>query len=404
MNITELRNEFPQLQTKVNNKPLVYFDNGATTLKPKAVIDTLNKYYSTEVANVHRGVHTLSEVGTKRFEETRVAVQKFLNAKHDHEIIYTKGTTDSINLLANSFAKRFINEGDEILVSTMEHHSNIVPWQIIAKERKAIVREIPITDNGEIDLDVLNKMLTDKVKIVSICHVSNTLGTVNPVKKIVELCHAKNIKVSIDAAQSASHLKIDVQDLNCDFLSMSAHKMYGPNGVGILYGKEELLNEMPPYQGGGAMISEVDFAGTSFNILPFKFEAGTPVIAEIIAFKDAIEFLNNIGLDQIAKKEHELLIYAEDKLSKIEGLKIIGRAKDKASVISFIIDGIHPHDLGTLLNQQGIAIRTGHHCTQPLMKRMSTKFTARASLSFYNTTEEIDLLVNGILKAITMLK
>jgi cysteine desulfurase/selenocysteine lyase len=404
MNIEEIRNQFPQLSTKVNNFDLVYFDNGATTLKPKKINDVLDFYYNNEVANVHRGVHSLSEEGTKRFEKTRVSVQNFINAKFSHEIIFTKGTTDSINLLANSFAELYLDKDDIILISTMEHHSNIVPWQMVAAKKGAKVVEIPITDNGDIDLDAYKKLLTKKVKLVSTCQISNTLGTINPIKEMTKMAHEVGAYFSVDAAQSASHMKIDVQDLDVDFLSFSAHKMYGPNGVGILYGKEALLNALPPYQGGGAMISEVDFNGTSFNILPYKFEAGTPVIAEVIAFNESLLFLNQVGLQNILERENDLLKYASTHLEKIEGLKIIGTSQSKASVISFIIDGIHPHDLGTLLNKQGIAIRTGHHCTQPLMKRMKTKFTARVSLSFYNTFEEIDKLILGINKAIILLK
>jgi cysteine desulfurase/selenocysteine lyase len=403
MNIEKWRAEFPQLKTKVNNHLLHYFDNGATTLKPLTVTNCLNQYYQFEVANVHRGVHSLSEIGTKRFEETRSAVQRFINARENHEIIFTKGTTDSLNLLASSFGKWQLKKDDEILISTMEHHSNIVPWQLAAMEHGARVIEIPITDIGEIDLEAFKKLLNPKVKMVSICHVSNTLGTINPVKEIIKLAHDNNTLVTLDAAQSASHLKIDVQDLDVDFMAFSSHKMYGPNGVGILYGKEALLNEMPPYQGGGAMISEVAFTGTSFNSLPFKFEAGTPVIAEVIAFKKAIDFLSEVGLSEIELAEDKILKYATSKLQNISGLKIIGTSEHKASVISFIIDGVHPHDLGTLLNQQGIAIRTGHHCTQPLMKRMNTHFTARVSLSFYNTFEEIDYLEEAIKKALRML-
>lgn len=396
--------QFPQLKTKINDHRLVYLDNGATTLKPQVVIDELTTYYSSEVANVHRGVHTLSELGTMRFEETRQTVKEFINAKSTNEIIFTKGTTESINLLAEVFAEKFIQPGDEILVSTMDHHSNMVPWYMAAKKKDAKLIEIPITDHGEIDLEVFKKLLNPKVKMVSLCHISNTLGTINPIKELVQLTHQVGAYFNLDAAQSASHIKIDVQDLDIDFMAFSAHKMYGPNGVGVFYGKENLLELLPPYQGGGAMISSVKFEHVEFNSLPFKFEAGTPVIAEVIAFKAALKFLSKIGLENIAKHEHQLLIYAEEKLKEISGLKIIGEAKNKASVISFIIDGVHPHDLGTLLNKQGIAIRTGHHCTQPLMKRMNTQFTARASIAFYNTQEDIDCLVNGIKKSLEFLK
>jgi cysteine desulfurase/selenocysteine lyase len=404
MNIEQIRLNFPQLMTLVHAKPLVYFDNAATTLKPQSMIDSIKHYYSSEVANVHRGVHSLSEEGTKKFETTRIAVQNFINARHAHEVIYTKGTTDSLNLLASSFGRKFLAPDDIILLSTLEHHSNIVPWQMIAEITGAKVVEVPINDQGEIILDEYKKLLTNKVKIVSIAHVSNTLGTINPIKEMIKLAHDIGAKFCVDAAQSAAHIKIDVQDLDCDFLAFSAHKVFGPNGLGFLYGKEELLNELPPYQGGGAMISEVTFAKTTYNTLPNKFEAGTPVIAEVIAFKESLDFINLVGIANIHEREDELLKYATEKIKQIEGVRIIGTAKNKSSVLSFVIEGCHPQDLGTLLDQQGIAIRTGHHCTQPLMKRMKTTATARASFSFYNTHLEIDTFINGILKAISMLK
>lgn len=404
MENNKILDQFPQLKTKINDHRLVYLDNGATTLKPQVVIDDLTTYYSKEVANVHRGVHTLSEMGTIRFEETRSTIKDFINAGSTNEIIFTKGTTDSINLLATVFAEKYLNAGDEILISTMDHHSNIVPWIMAAERKNAKIVEIPITDIGEIDLVTYEKLLNPKVKMVSVCHVSNTLGTINPIKEMAKLAHSYGAKFSVDAAQSASHLTIDVQDLDVDFLAFSSHKMCGPNGVGVLFGKERYLNEMPPYQGGGAMISTVNIDHFEPNVLPFKFEAGTPIIAEVIAFKTALKFLSQVGLHNIEKYEHELLIYAEEKLRAIDGLKILGESKNKASVISFIIEGVHPHDLGTLLNKQGIAIRTGHHCTQPLMKRMNTQFTARASLAFYNTKEDIDALVNGIKKSLEFLK
>lgn len=397
--IEKIRADFPQLHSQVNNHPLVYLDNAATTLKPKAVIDAITHYYSYEVANVHRGVHTLSEMGTRHFEETRVAVQKLINAKEVHEVIYTKGTTDSVNLIAQCFGKTFIKPGDEILLSLMEHHSNIVPWQMIAETVGAKIVVIPIHESGEINLDEYKKLLNPKTKIVSIAHVSNTLGTVNPVKEMAKLAHAAGAKISIDAAQSIAHMKIDVQDIDCDFLFFSSHKMYGPDGVGFLYGKEELLNAMPPLQGGGAMISEVTFEKTTYNILPNKFEAGTPAIAGIIAFKKAIEYVQSIGLDQIAKREHDLLEYATAELKKIEGIRIIGEAKEKAGVLSFVMDGAHPHDLGTLLDKQGVAIRTGHHCTQPLLKHYHCSAAARASFAFYNTKQEVDIFIAAVKKA-----
>ncbi len=399
LNVEKIRQDFPQLRTQVNNKPLVYLDNAATTLKPQVVIDAMTKHLSFDVANVHRGIHTLSETGTRHFEETRVAVQELLNARHVHEVIFTKGTTDGLNLLANSFGEKYINAGDEILLSQMEHHSNIVPWQMVAEKRGAKVVMIPVNDNGEIELEVYKKLLTNKTKIVSVVHTSNTLGTTNPVKEMTKLAHANGSKICIDAAQSIAHMKIDVQDLDCDFLVFSAHKMYGPNGLGVLYGKEELLNEMPPYQGGGSMISEVTFEKTSYHVLPNKFEAGTPVIAEVIAFKSALDYVKNIGLENIAEYEHELLEYATTELKKIEGVRVIGTAKDKAGVLSFEIQGIHPQDLGTILDKQGVAIRTGHHCTQPLMKRFGVTACARASFTFYNTTQEVDAFIAAIKKA-----
>lgn len=399
LDVEKIRKDFPQLKTTVNDKPLVYLDNAATTLKPQVVIDQMTKHLSQDVANVHRGVHTLSEMGTRAFEETRVTVQHLINAAHVHEVIYTKGTTDGINLLANSFGERYLNSGDEILLSQMEHHSNIVPWQMIAEKKGAKVVMIPINDAGEISLDEYKKLLTPKTKIVSVVHTSNTLGTTNPVKEMAALAHANGSKFALDAAQSIAHQKVDVQDLDCDFMVFSAHKIYGPNGLGIFYGKEDLLNEMPPYQGGGAMISEVTFEKTTYNILPNKFEAGTPAIAEVIAFKSAIDYLLSIGLDAVHFYETELLEYATSELKKISGVRLIGEAKDKSGVLSFVIDGVHPHDLGTLLDKQGVAIRTGHHCTQPLMKRFGITACARASFTFYNTKQDVDVFIAAIKKA-----
>lgn len=399
LNVEKIREDFPQLKTTVNGKPLVYLDNAATTLKPKVVIDQMTKHLSQDVANVHRGIHTLSEMGTRQFEETRIAVQNFINAPQVHEVIYTKGTTDAINLLANSFGERFLNAGDEILLSQMEHHSNIVPWQMIAEKKGAKVVVIPVNDKGDIVLEEYKKLLNPKVKMVSVVHTSNTLGTTNPVKEMIKLAHAVGAKVAVDGAQSIAHQKVDVQDLDCDFLVFSAHKIYGPNGLGILYGKEELLNEMPPYQGGGAMISEVTFEKTTYNILPNKFEAGTPAIAEVIAFKAAIDYVQKLGMDNIYNYEHELLAYATSELKKIQGIRLIGESETKSGVLSFVLEGVHPHDLGTLLDKQGVAIRTGHHCTQPLMKRFGITACARASFTFYNTKADVDALVAAINKA-----
>lgn len=403
MEENSFRKDFPALNQKIHGKDLIYLDSAASALKARPVIDALHQHYEKETANVHRGVHFLSEQGTRKYEESRQAVKNFINATHEHEVIFTKGTTDSLNLVAYSFGEQFIEAGDEILVSTMEHHSNIVPWQIMAQRRGAKVVEVPINDDGTINIEEYKKLLTPKVKLVSICHISNTLGTINPIKEMVSLAHDIGAKFCVDAAQSAPHIKIDVQDLDCDFLAFSGHKIYGPTGVGILFGKEELLNKMPPYQGGGAMISKVSFEGTSFNHLPEKFEAGTPAIAEVIALKDAILYIENIGWDKIAKTEHELLNYATEKLLEIDGLKIIGTAKEKTSVISFVIDGVHPHDLGTLLDQQGIAVRTGHHCTQPLMERFNVNATIRASFSIYNNKTDVDALISGIDKSLKLL-
>lgn len=397
--IKEIRADFPQLSIKVNNHPLVYLDNAATTLKPKVVIDAISEYYAHEVANVHRGIHTLSEVGTRHFEETRVAVQKLINARFAHEVIYTKGTTESLNLLANCFGRKFLSPGDEILISMMEHHSNIVPWQMIAEITGAKLVVAPIDANGDIDLVAYKKLLNNKTKIVSITHISNTLGTVNPIRDMIKDAHAVGAKFCVDAAQSIAHMLVDVQDLDCDFLVFSAHKVFGPNALGFLYGKEELLNEMPPYQGGGAMISTVTFEETTYNVLPNKFEAGTPAIAEIIAFKKAIDYMNSIGLIEIAKREHDLLEYATSELKKIEGIKIIGEARVKSGVISFILKGAHPHDLGTILDKEGVAVRTGHHCTQPLLKQYECTATVRASFAFYNTKEEVDTFISALKKA-----
>lgn len=395
--------DFPALDQKVHGKKLIYLDSAASSLKALPVINALHQHYQKETSNIHRGVHFLSEQGTRKYEETRHAVKSFINAKHEHEIIFTKGTTDALNLVAFSFGEEFINSGDQILISTMEHHSNIVPWQLMAKRRQAKIIEVPITDLGEIDQEAYKKLLNPRVKLVSICHISNTLGTINPIKEMIKEAHKIGAKFCVDAAQSAPHMKIDVQDLDCDFLAFSGHKIYGPTGVGVLYGKEKLLNKMPPYQGGGAMISKVTFSETTFNQLPEKFEAGTPAIAEVIALKDAIEYIEALGWCAIHHKEDELLKYATSELSKIKGLTIIGQAQEKTSVISFVIKGVHPHDLGTLLDQQGIALRTGHHCTQPLMKRFNINATIRASFSIYNTKEDIDALTAGILKALKIL-
>lgn len=404
MNIDEIRKDFPILSTKIYNKPLVYLDNGATTQKPQCVIDAICTAYSTINANVHRGVHYLSQVATDESENVRRIIAEFINASSVREIIFTKGTTEAMNLVAHSFCKQYCQPGDEIIISAMEHHANIVPWQLQESITGVKLRVVPITAEGELKIDELEKMISPKTKLVSITHTSNVLGTVNPVEEIIDIAHRANVPVLLDAAQAIQHTTIDVQKLDCDFLVFSGHKIYGPTGVGVLYGKEKLLNEMPPYQGGGEMIEKVSFSGTTFNELPFKFEAGTPNYIDIIALGKAIEYVQNIGLDQIAKYENELLTYCTDKLSAIEGLKIYGTAKKKNGVVSFLVEGIHHYDMGMMLDKMGIAVRTGHHCAEPLMHELGIEGTVRASFAFYNTKEEIDLLVEGIKKVVSLFK
>ena len=398
LDINKIRQDFPILEQSINGKKLVYFDNAATTQKPTVVIEALKGYYEGYNANIHRGIHHLAEKATAAFEETRKTVRSFLNAKTTEEIIFTYGTTDSINLVANSYGQKFISEGDEILISTLEHHSNIVPWQMLCEGKGCILKIIPINDAGEIILEEYEKLLSPKTKLVSVVHVSNALGTINPIKTIIEKAHAFGAKVLVDGAQACSHIDIDVQALDADFYALSAHKLFGPTGMGVLYGKKELLEAMPPYRGGGEMIKEVTFEKTTYADLPYKFEAGTPNIADVVAFKFALDYIQNLGKTNIAAHENELLAYATEKLEAIEGLTVIGTAKEKVSVISFILEGIHPQDIGIILDQQGIAVRTGHHCTQPLMQRLGIPGTARASFSVYNTFEEIDALVAGIWK------
>ncbi|PCJ89658.1 MAG: cysteine desulfurase CsdA [Flavobacteriales bacterium] len=401
--VQKVRNDFPILNQKVHEQPLVYLDNAASSQKPKAVIEALEKYYTAQHSNVHRGVHYLSSRATESFENVRGKAQRLINAKHAHEIIFTRGTTEAVNLVASSFGKKFISEGDEVLISEMEHHSNIVPWQIVCEDKGAKLKVIPVNDAGELIFEAFEKLLSEKTKIVAVNHVSNTLGTINPVKKIIEKAHEFNVPVLLDAAQAVPHMKTDVQDLNADFYCFSSHKMYGPTGIGILYGKEKWLEEMPPYQGGGEMIETVTFEKTTYNDLPYKFEAGTPNIADVIAFGAAIDYLDSIGYEDISAYEKELLEYATEQLLNINGLRIIGTAENKASVISFLMDEIHPYDIGTILDQLGIAVRTGHHCTEPLMNRFGISGTVRASFAFYNTKEEVDVLVKGLLKAKEML-
>jgi len=402
LDIIKIRSKFPILSRKVNGQDLVYFDNGATTQKPQVVIDAEANYYANENSNVHRGVHFLSGLATDKFEETRNTIQKFIGAKHKHEIIFTKGTTDAINLVANGF-RTLLNKGDEVIISEMEHHSNIVPWQMCCEQSGATLKVIPLLDNGSLDMIAFENFLSENTKLVSVSHISNTLGTINPIKEIIEKAQAVGAKVMIDGAQAAAHISLNMQSLGADFYCFSAHKLYGPTGVGILYGKEDVLNELPPYQGGGEMIKEVSFKKTTYACLPHKFEAGTPNIAGVVAFKSAIDFITELGLSNIAKYEEELLQYATEEVLKIEGLKIYGTAKNKSGIISFNINELHPYDIGMIVDKMGIAIRTGHHCTQPIMERFNIPGTARISLAVYNTKEEIDICINALKKAKMML-
>ncbi|MFQ5657027.1 MAG: SufS family cysteine desulfurase [Candidatus Methylomirabilales bacterium] len=400
--IGKVREDFPILSEKVHGKPLVYFDNAATSQKPQIVIETVHRYLSTYNSNIHRGVHGLSERATEAYETGRKKVQGFVNAAEAREIIFVRGTTEAINLVAQSYGRTHIRSGDEIVISGMEHHSNIVPWQILCEQTGAVLRVIPINDAGELRFDEYERLLTPRTRLVSVVHVSNSLGTINPVQEIIHLAHRQGARVLIDGAQAAPHLKLDVRELDCDFYAFSGHKVFGPTGIGILYGKAELLEAMPPYQGGGDMIKSVSFEKTVYNDLPYKFEAGTPHIGGVIGLGVAIDYLNGIGLERTTPYEQGLLVYATEALSAIPGLRIIGTAQEKASLISFVLNGIHAHDVGTILDHEGIAIRAGHHCTMPVMKRFGVPATARASLAFYNTKKEIDVLVRGIHKAIEM--
>ncbi len=391
-----VRQDFPILHQEVRGKPLVYLDNAATTQKPKAVIDAVRNYYETDNANVHRGVHLLSERATRDYENARVKIQRFLNAKSTREIVFTRGCTEAINLVASSWGRQNVQAGDEVLISYMEHHSNIVPWQMLCDEKGAKLRVIPINDDGDLLLDDYEQLLTDRTKIVSLVHVSNTLGTVNPVKHLIDLAHERDIPVLLDGAQAVPHLGVDVRDLDCEFYVFSGHKVYGPTGVGVLYGKQDILNSMPPYQGGGDMIYSVSFEKTKYNELPAKFEAGTPNIAGVIGLGAALDYVTGLDLDVIAAHEDELLEYLVESLEQISDVRLIGNPKQRSGSVSFTIDGIHPHDIGTLLDQEGVAIRTGHHCTQPLMERYRVPATARASVGCYNTRADIDALVRGI--------
>lgn len=401
--IEKLRSEFPILHTKVYGQPLVYLDNAATTQKPKIVLKAMDEYYKEYNSNIHRGVHYLSQKATDAFEVARRKVQVYINAKHEHEVIFTKGTTESINLVASSFGKRFVKAGDSIIISAMEHHSNIIPWQLMCEERGAVLKVIPINDKGELLMEKFEELLDETVKLVAVSFVSNTLGTVNPVKQIIEKAHAQNIPVLLDAAQAIQHIGIDVQFLDVDFLAFSGHKMYGPTAVGVLYGKEKWLNEMPPYQGGGEMIKTVSFEKSTYNVLPYKFEAGTPNVTEVIGLGVAIDYINAIGLDFIREREQELIQYTMNGLRTIDELKFVGEAEERAASISFLVGNIHPFDVGELLDKQAIAVRTGHHCTEPLMNIFKIPGTVRASFAFYNTEEEVDKLVKGIKKAVMLL-
>lgn len=403
LDVQAIRKHFPVLEREVKGRPLVYFDNAATTQKPQVVIDALINYYSGYNANIHRGIHTLAEEATAAFEGTRDAIREFINAESREQIIFTSGTTEGINLVAQTWGRQNIKAGDEIIISNMEHHSNIVPWYMLAQEKDAVIKVIPINDAGELEMDAFEKLLSEKTKFVSIVHVSNALGTINPVKEIVAKAHSVGAVTLVDGAQSTVHLDIDVQDIDTDFFVFSSHKLYGPTGIGALYGRKELLESMPPYQGGGEMIKDVSFTNITYNDLPYKFEAGTPNIADTIAFKTAMEFTASIGKEKIRRHENELLAYATEQLEQIPSLRIIGTAKKKISVLSFVIENIHPQDIGILLDNKGIAVRTGHHCAQPLMERLCIRGTTRASFAMYNTKEEVDAMVQALHKAIKLL-
>jgi cysteine desulfurase / selenocysteine lyase len=398
LNIAEIRSQFPVLHQEVNGKPLIYMDNAATTQKPQTVMDAITEYYSRDNSNIHRGAHTLADRATRYYEKTRLLLKDFINAKEEAEIIFTKGTTEGINLVASTFGRKYINKGDEVIISGMEHHSNIVPWQMLCEEKGAFLRIVPIDENGELLMEAFDALLNERTKLVSIVHASNALGTINPVKEIIRKAHDVGAKVLLDGAQSTCHLEIDVQSLDCDFFAFSSHKLFGPTGLGVLYGKREVLESMPPYQGGGEMIKEVTFAKTTYNDLPFKFEAGTPNIADVIAFQKALEFITGLGKENMIEYEDQLLSYATEKLNGIKGFVPIGTATEKIGVISFNINGMHPFDVGMMLDAQGIAVRTGHHCTQPLMQRLGIEGTVRASFSVYNTESEIDHLVESVAK------
>jgi len=402
--VERIRQDFPILDQQISGHPLAYLDNSASTQKPQSVIDTISEFYQTDYANVHRGIHELSQRATDRFEAARATVRNFINAEHDAEIIFTRGTTDSINLIAHSFVRANFKTGDEVLISTMEHHSNIVPWQLLAEQIGIVLKIIPINEQGEIVYEEFEKLLSEKTKLLAITQVSNALGTITPLKKMIAAAHAAGAKVLVDGAQAIAHAQVDVRALDCDFYAFSGHKIFSPTGIGILYGKRELLEAMPPYQGGGDMIKEVSFSGTTYNDLPFKFEAGTPNIAGAIGLGAGLDYVSKIGIAAIAKHEHEVLQYATDEMLKIDGLRIIGTAKEKASVLSFEIDGVHASDLGTLLDHQGVAVRVGHHCAMPVMQFFGVTATTRASLALYNNIADIDALVSATIKAAAILR
>jgi cysteine desulfurase / selenocysteine lyase len=396
--VEKVRRDFPVLHQSVHGKPLVYLDNAATTQKPLAVIEAIEHYYRYDNSNIHRGVHALSERATAHYEMTRSAAQRFLNAADSREIIFVRGTTEAINLVAQSYGRKHVGSGDEVLITAMEHHSNIVPWQILCEEKGATLRVAPINDRGELQLEEFEKLLGARTRFVAVSHLSNALGTINPVREMIRMAHARNVPVLVDGAQAAPRMKVDVQALDCDFYAISGHKMYAPTGIGVLYGKAALLEAMPPYQGGGDMIASVTFDKTVYNRLPYKFEAGTPNIADTIALGAAIEYLEGLGLDQVEQHEHDLLTYATQAVERIPGITIVGTAKEKAGVLSFTMENIHPHDIGTILDREGIAVRTGHHCAQPVMQRFGIPATVRASFGLYNTRQEVDALVKGIHK------
>lgn len=405
LDIESIRKEFPILHQKVNGHPLVYLDNAATSQKPAQVINALVDYYSGYNANIHRGIHTLAEKATKAFEDSRQAAKDFINAKHIEEVIFiTRGVTEAINLVAHSYGRSFIGEGDDIIVTELEHHSNIVPWQMVCEMKGSNLKVIPINDNGELDLDAFKKLLTARTKLVVVNHASNALGTINPVKEMARLAHEAGALILVDGAQAAAHLPVDVQELDCDFYCISAHKMYGPTGAGILYGKKELLEKMPPFFGGGEMIKEVTFDKTTYNDLPYKFEAGTPNIADVIAIKPAIEFIQSLGKARMAAHEHELMVYASSVLGSMKGIRLVGTAANKVSIVSFVVEGVHHFDIGQMLDSRGIAVRTGHHCTQPLMDRLKIEGTVRASFAVYNTKAEVDKLAEGLDRVIRFMK